>query len=97
MLELRKNQIAYLMGKRYNEEIDKLGDEYNWAKLSFIRVQLIRDGKKFYLLEGWIDGEYAKYTNNMFYKNQQVETRHFTAFSHFTYQISEQNYMVCDL
>ena len=50
---------------------------------------------QYYLLEPYIPGTLQKYTNNYTYVNESVPL--LTAFSHFTYHITEGKYMVTDL
>jgi len=47
------------------------------------------------MLESYIQGEFQKYTNNFNYVNENVPL--VTAFSHYTYQRTEKNFMVTDL
>lgn len=48
-----------------------------------------------YFLEGYINGNFEKYTNNYDYVNDTAEIM--TAFSHYTYHKTEGKMMVCDL
>ncbi len=49
------------------------------------------------MFEGYIDGEYIKYTNNWVYFNEEVDTRAFTAYAHYTWQATNGEYLVTDL
>ena len=66
--QLRKNSLAVSLARGFNKEIGRFGEDYNWAKLEFVRTFLIEDeDSKFYFLEGYIEGEYKKFTNNSRY------------------------------
>jgi hypothetical protein len=47
-------------------------------------------------VEGFMEGKFEKISNNLDKLNDQIETRHLTAFSHYTYEKSDQNYIVTD-
>jgi hypothetical protein len=50
----------------------------------------------YYSFEGYINGEYKKITNNDRFIDNTVDTRVFTAFTHFTWDVSNEKYMVTD-
>ena len=59
-----------------------------------------KNKSKFYTLEGFISEDfknYKKFTNNKDYVNPDVETRHLTCFSHYTWEKTNQRFMVVDL
>ncbi len=43
-----------------------------------------------------MEGEFQKISNNFDMLRGNVETRHLTAFTHYTYEKSDKNYMVTD-
>jgi hypothetical protein len=43
-----------------------------------------------------MEGEFKKVMNNLDKLDTKIETRHLTAFSHYTYEKSDKNYMVSD-
>jgi hypothetical protein len=64
----------------------------------FLNFSIFENQKnEFYKVEGFMDGEFKKISNNFDHLDTSVETRHLTAFSHYTYEKSDQNYMVTDL
>jgi len=95
-LELKKRGISIALAKQYNKELKKK-DCPIWARIQFVDMLLFKaeDGKT-YSLEGFIEGTYEKYTNNFDYIDSKKETRHLTAFAHFSYERSNGTYLVSD-
>jgi len=48
------------------------------------------------MLEGYIDGKYEKYMNNLTALDYDKESRHLTAFAHFSFERSNQTYLITD-
>jgi hypothetical protein len=44
-----------------------------------------------------MEGKFEKISNNYGHLSAKVETRHLTAFTHYTYEKSGKNYMVTDM
>jgi len=91
---LDKNTIAASLAKEYNEQLEKKKVHVD-ERLYFTRVLVLNLKNQYYLLEAYIPGNFQKYTNNYTYVNESVPL--LTAFSHFTYHITEGKYMVTDL
>lgn len=51
----------------------------------------------YYMFEGYIPGNYQKVTNNWSFFNSDIDTRPYTAFSHYTWHASNGRYIVVDL
>jgi len=91
---LNKNTIAASLAKEYNEQLERKkvnSDE----RIFFTRVLVLNIKNQYYLVEAYIPGNFRKYTNNYTYVNESVPL--LTAFSHFTYYLTEGKYMVTDL
>lgn len=52
--------------------------------------------EEFFKVEGFMEGEFKKISNNFDQLNTEFETRHLTAFSHYTFEKSKMNYLVTD-
>ena len=52
--------------------------------------------EEFFKVEGFMEGEFKKISNNFDQLNTEFETRHLTAFSHYTLEKSKMNYLVTD-
>jgi len=96
MLELKKRGIVISLAHQYNTELKKK-DGPIWARIQFVDMLLFQtEDDRMYSLEGFIEGKYEKYTNNFDYLDSRKETRHLTAFAHFSYERSKQQYLVTD-
>ncbi len=89
---MKKNCLCLLFAQEFNLQLDKLSlSNYKLYMINtFVAMTETADADH-YIFEGFIDGEYVKYTNNWDYFNDspKIDTRPFTAFSHFTYFLSE--------
>jgi len=86
-----------MLGEAYNDVlVEKKRAEKSWASLQFVTMFLLEVGEELFLLEGYIEGEYVKYSNNLNYLVDQKEIRHFTSFAHFSYEKSRHKYLVAD-
>ena len=97
-LDLKKKGIAISLVSDFNKDLKKL-KHFGWARLFFIQTFLFRsrdNPKDLWLLEGYIDGEFKKYSNNLDEIDSTQEIRHFTAFAHYSYQKSNGNFLVTD-
>lgn len=92
-LAIKKNLLAYTLAERYNQDLKKAGCKPE-EKIFYSRIMYI-DLQKKYFLEPFIKGTFVKYTSNDNHVNEYVPL--ITAFSHYTYQITENQYMVVDL
>ena len=97
-LDLKKKGIAISLVSNFNRDLKKL-KHFRWARLFFIQTFLFKsrdDPEDLWLLEGYIDGEFKKYSNNLDEIDSTQEIRHLTAFAHYSYQKSNGNYLVTD-
>ena len=92
---LKTTQIATYFADLYNSRLDTIKSVPQSERVFFTRVLVTKFKKQFCLLEAYIPGKFDKYTNNREYVNENVPL--LTAFSHFTYQLSDGKYMVADL
>jgi hypothetical protein len=70
----------------------------NWGMVHYLNFSIFKnEDNEFYKVEGFMDGKFEKISNNYDHLNTNVETRHLTAFSHYTYEKSNHDYMVTDL
>ncbi len=81
-----------LFAQEFNQLLDKIQlTNYKIYMINtfvaMIQPKTAQGHVDYYLFEGYIDGDYTKYTNNWDYLNDKksIDTRPFTAFSHFTY------------
>eukprot|EP00331_Platyophrya_macrostoma_P003895 CAMPEP_0176411770 /NCGR_PEP_ID=MMETSP0127-20121128/3781_1 /TAXON_ID=938130 /ORGANISM="Platyophrya macrostoma, Strain WH" /LENGTH=794 /DNA_ID=CAMNT_0017791383 /DNA_START=183 /DNA_END=2567 /DNA_ORIENTATION=- len=95
-LDLKKKGIAISLANSFNKKLIPL-KIYPWARISFVHTFLFKTkDEQLYLLEGFIDGNYVKYSNNLDEVDSTKEIRHFTAFAHYSYEISGGEYLVTD-
>jgi hypothetical protein len=80
----------------YENKIDKNIKE--WGMIHFLNYSIFeaKDSGEWYKVEGFMEGNFEKLSNNYDKLNDQLETRHLTAFSHYTYEKSDFCYMVTD-
>ena len=91
---LKKNGMAVVLADQFNKLLgcEEIADN---ERIYFNRILLGNYGKQFFLMEAFINGDIAKYTNNTTYVNESVPLM--TAFSHFSYVYSKGKLMVADL
>lgn len=94
-LDLKKKGIAITLANSFNKRLVPL-KTYAWARISFVHTFLFKQGDELYLIEGFIDGKYVKYANNLDEIDNTKEIRHFTAFAHYSYEVTRGEYLVTD-
>lgn len=94
-LDLKKKGLAIILAQDFNKELKK-AKGFEWARLFFVHTFLFECSGELWLLEGYIDGDFTKYTNNLDEIDKTKEIRHFTAFAHYTYQRTRGEYLVTD-
>ncbi|OMJ84859.1 hypothetical protein SteCoe_13986 [Stentor coeruleus] len=94
--------IALYLADRFNEKLDEY--KIDSKKIIYVPVELLKipsrpEGKKFYTLEPFIDGNYLKFNNNNGFVNKEQEALHpiLQTFTHFTYCYSNGLVMVTDI
>jgi len=93
-LDIKKNGLCIILAREFNRELSKT--PYSCARLFLINVFLFKCGDDLFMLEGFLEGNYEKYGNNLNYLDPEKETRHLTAFAHFFYDRTNGNYMITD-
>jgi hypothetical protein len=89
--DLRIQFISQCFAKQFNKA---LGTE----KVIFIETIFCKRKSKFGLIEKFIEGNYAKFTNNQnFCKKNQKDIEYLTAFSHFSFEKSNYELLIVDL
>jgi len=94
-LELKKHAIALALARKFNTLLENIAFD-PWARIVYIHNFLFKSSNGICILEGYIDGKFEKYSNNLDYLDTTRETRHLTAFAHFSFEKSEGNYLVSD-
>mmetsp|Transcript_15964 Transcript_15964/g.37680 ORF Transcript_15964/g.37680 Transcript_15964/m.37680 type:complete len:697 (-) Transcript_15964:306-2396(-) len=84
--------VAKLWAKKFNDK--KVPKKVDF--LSAYIIQLIsRPGKPVCAVEHYVEGDYVRYNNNWDWSDDKRNTPQ--AFSHFTYEMSNHELLVCDL
>jgi hypothetical protein len=92
-IELRKHIIARVLAERFNAALSKtFGPEYS---LYFCDIGKVKYRGKWYLIQGFLEGKFEKYSNNDAYANSTAELH--AAFSHFTWEDTDEQFLVNDL
>ncbi len=89
---MKKNFLCLLFAQEFNNLLNKNSLlNYKLYMINTFVAMTESENADYYIFEGFIEGEYVKYTNNWDYFNDspELDTRPFTAFSHFTYVFSE--------
>lgn len=103
-----KNMAAICLAKEYNKALSKVQEKqkaiktmkeedriHDYERIFYSRVILVQIANQAFLAEGYIEGDFVKYSNNGEYVNEAVKIM--TAFSHFTYDHTKKECMVTDL
>lgn len=94
--DLKKNAIAIHLANKFNDQINQLKG-FEWARILFIQsVFFESENGELFILEGEIDGQFEKYSNNLDKIDESREIRHLTAYAHFTYQETRGEYLLTD-
>ena len=94
IMNLKKHYIAASLAKQFNDELLQIKD-FPWARVYFIYPFLLDCGE-LYTLEGYIAGDFTKYTNNLDFLDDEKDTQHLSAFAHYSYIVTKGEYLVCD-
>lgn len=93
MAEMRKNSLALIYQQKFNDELSK--SKFAEHKIYFNKLAKAQIGSDLYLVEAYIEGIYEKYTDNFDHQNENAGVM--VAFSHFVYERSGTQLMLCDL
>jgi len=91
---LKKNILVSFLANEYNKALEKASIPEK-ERIFFVKTLYVKAGPDAFFLEAYIPGVFEKYTNNKDFVNENVPLM--TAFSHFSYQYSDEQYMVTDL
>ena len=97
-LQFHQDMIEIQKLSRYlAHEFNKISGTYEKIRVIDVDLILINDKKSFYTIEEFIDGQFVKWTNNAGAINKSVYVCLLHAFSHWTYQATNNYLMVTDL
>ena len=97
-LQFHQDMIEIQKLSRYlAHEFNKISGTYEKIRVIDVDLILINDKESFYTIEEFIDGQFVKWTNNAGAINKSVYVCLLHAFSHWTYQATNNYLMVTDL
>jgi len=93
-MSLKKNIFASYLAHCYNDALKKAGFGPK-ERVYVSRLFAVAQGKNYYLMEPFIEGQFYKYVDKEGTVNEAVPIM--SAFSHFTYEFTQEKFMVTDL
>lgn len=83
--------IASYLAKMFSKELP------NEKEISFISVYLLIVGRRYFIIEEFLDGKFEKWTSNSGIINSESYASTLDAFSHWTYDATDEYLVVTDL